>query len=116
KFEAEGRRYRKDGTSFWAHEVIDSIHDDHGALVGYAKITRDKTKQKADADRLASLSRNLDIALENMSQGICLFDKGERLVLANRHYSEIFNFPEGLAAVGRRYVDMVEDAFLLRLA
>ena len=116
KFEAEGRRYRKDGTSFWAHVVIDAIYDDHGELVGYAKITRDKTKQKADADRLARLSRNLDIALENMSQGICLFDKDEKLVLANRHYSEIFNFPEGFAAVGRRYVDMVEEAFLLRLA
>jgi diguanylate cyclase (GGDEF)-like protein/PAS domain S-box-containing protein len=116
KFEAEGWRYRKDGTSFWAHVVIDPIYDDHGDLVGYAKITKDETKQKADADRIAQMSRNLDIALENMSQGICLFDKDERLLLANRHYSKIFNFPEGFAAVGRCYRDIVEQGFLLRIA
>ena len=116
KFEAEGRRYRKDGTSFWAHVVIDAIYDDHGELMGYAKITRDKTKQKAAADRLAQLSRNLDIALENMSQGICLFDKDGKLVLANGHYRRIFNFPDDFAAVGRSYLDMVEQAFLLRVA
>ena len=115
KFEAEGWRYRKDGTSFWAHVVIDPIYDDNGALVGYAKITKDQTKQKADADRINQVSRNLDIALENMSQGICLFDKDERLVLANRHYSKIFGFPEGFAAVGRSYRDIVEQGYLLRL-
>jgi diguanylate cyclase (GGDEF)-like protein/PAS domain S-box-containing protein len=116
KFEAQGWRYRKDGTSFWAHVAIDPIYDDRGELVGYAKITKDGTKQKADADRIAQVSRNLDIALENMSQGICLFDKDQRLVLANRHYSEIFNFPEGFAAVGRSYRDIVEQGFLLRLS
>ena len=115
KFEAEGWRYRKNGTSFWAHVVIDPIYDDHGALVGYAKITKDQTKQKADADRINRVSRNLDVALENMSQGICLFDKDEKLVLANRHYSEIFSFPEGFAAIGRSYRDIVEQGYLLRL-
>ncbi|MCH3868486.1 PAS domain-containing protein, partial [Campylobacter jejuni] len=39
RFEAEGWRVRKDGTPFWAHVVIDAIHDDTGALIGYAKIT-----------------------------------------------------------------------------
>jgi diguanylate cyclase (GGDEF)-like protein/PAS domain S-box-containing protein len=116
KFEAEGWRYRKDGTSFWAHVVLDAIHGDHGELVGYAKITKDKTKQKADADRIARVSRNLDIALENMSQGICLFDRDQKLVLANRHYSEIFKFPEGFAAVGRPYREIVEQGYLLILA
>jgi diguanylate cyclase (GGDEF)-like protein/PAS domain S-box-containing protein len=115
KYEAEGWRYRKDGTSFWAHVVIDPIYGDRGELVGYANITRDKTKQKVDADRIAQVSRNLDIALENMSQGICLFDRDERLVLANRHYSEIFNFPQGFAAVGRSYSDIVKQGYDLRL-
>ena len=42
RFEAEGWRIRKDGSKFWAHVVIDAIHDD-GELVGFAKITRDCT-------------------------------------------------------------------------
>lgn len=46
RFEEQGWRYRKDGTSFWAHVVIDAVHDDDGKLIGYAKITRDCTEQQ----------------------------------------------------------------------
>jgi PAS domain S-box-containing protein len=46
KFEKEAWRVRKDGTRFWAHVVIDSIHDDEGRHVGFAKITRDVTDKK----------------------------------------------------------------------
>ncbi len=50
RYEAEGWRVRKDGTQFWAHVVIDAIHDDTGELLGFAKITRDMTeKRQADA-------------------------------------------------------------------
>lgn len=47
KYETEALRLRKDGTPFWAHVVIDPIHDEHGAHVGYAKITRDITQKRA---------------------------------------------------------------------
>ncbi|MCW2290416.1 diguanylate cyclase (GGDEF)-like protein/PAS domain S-box-containing protein [Pseudomonas sp. BIGb0408] len=46
RFEAQGWRLRKDGTSFWAHVVIDAVHDDDGQLIGFAKITRDCTEQR----------------------------------------------------------------------
>jgi len=50
RYEAEGWRLRKDGTRFWAHVVIDAVHDEMGSLIGFAKITRDLTeKRKADA-------------------------------------------------------------------
>ncbi|MCE3270287.1 MAG: hybrid sensor histidine kinase/response regulator [Ramlibacter sp.] len=52
KFEAEGWRVRKDGTRFWAHVVIDPIHDDDDRLVGFAKITRDITERKNAAAAL----------------------------------------------------------------
>src|ERR1700754_364485 len=52
RVEDEGWRIRKDGTRFWAHVVIDRILDDHGTLVGYAKVTRDVTEQKASARQL----------------------------------------------------------------
>jgi PAS domain S-box-containing protein len=48
--EREGLRFRKDGTTFWAHVVVDPIFDASGQLIGYAKITRDVTeKRKTDA-------------------------------------------------------------------
>jgi PAS domain S-box-containing protein len=46
RFEAEGWRVRKDGTHFWTHVVIDPVIDD-GDLIGYAKITRDVSEQRA---------------------------------------------------------------------
>ncbi|KHJ65084.1 histidine kinase, partial [Pantoea rodasii] len=46
RFEDEGWRYRKDGSAFWAHVIIDAIRDDSGKLIGYAKITRDCTEQR----------------------------------------------------------------------
>ncbi|UPG87417.1 PAS domain S-box protein [Luteibacter aegosomatis] len=47
RVEAEGWRVRKDGTRFWAHVIIDRIRDDQGRLVGFAKVTRDVTEQRA---------------------------------------------------------------------
>ena len=52
RFEKEGWRVRKDGTRFWAHVVIDSIRDDQGSLIGYAKITRDITERKEAQQKL----------------------------------------------------------------
>jgi len=52
RFEAEGYRVRKDGSRFWAHVIIDAIRDDHGQLVGFAKITRDLTEKKKAAEAL----------------------------------------------------------------
>ena len=47
QFEHEGWRVRKDGTRFWAHVVIDPIRSPEGAVIGYAKITRDLTERAA---------------------------------------------------------------------
>src|SRR6201996_3003953 len=46
RWEHEGQRVRKDGTTFWAHVVIDAIRDDDGKLVGFAKVTRDITERR----------------------------------------------------------------------
>ncbi|MCX8963043.1 bifunctional diguanylate cyclase/phosphodiesterase [Erwinia psidii] len=46
RYEVEGWRYRKDGSVFWAHVVIDAVHDDDGVLIGYAKITSDCTEKQ----------------------------------------------------------------------
>ncbi|HAT33743.1 MAG TPA: hybrid sensor histidine kinase/response regulator [Janthinobacterium sp.] len=52
RFETEAWRVRKDGSRFWAHVVIDAIHEDDGTLMGFAKITRDITEKKLAAEML----------------------------------------------------------------
>ena len=44
--EDRGWRVRKDGTRFWADVVVTALHDEHGALRGFAKVTRDLSERK----------------------------------------------------------------------
>jgi PAS domain S-box-containing protein len=68
RFEAEGWRYRKDGTRFWASVVIDPVRDDSGALIGYAKITRDLSER-----------REAQLALEQAQQAFFQSQKMEAI-------------------------------------
>ena len=52
KYEAEGSRVRKDGSTFTANVVINAIRDPSGRLLGFAKITRDITQKKAVEEQL----------------------------------------------------------------
>ncbi|MFP5390591.1 MAG: PAS domain S-box protein [Gammaproteobacteria bacterium] len=61
RYEAEGQRVRKDGSRFWAHVIIDAIRSDDGALLGFAKITRDITEREEAA-------RSLERAREELFQ------------------------------------------------
>ncbi len=45
KYEVEAWRVRKDGTRFRAGVLIDPIHAETGALIGFAKVTRDLTER-----------------------------------------------------------------------
>jgi PAS domain S-box-containing protein len=58
-FESEGWRIRKDGTHFWAHVVIDPIKNELGALIGFAKVTRDVTERRETAALLEKTKESL---------------------------------------------------------
>jgi len=45
RHEHEGWRLRKDGSTFWANDVITAIRDQAGALRGFARLTRDLTER-----------------------------------------------------------------------
>ena len=75
KYEAESPRVRKDGTRFIANVVIDSLRDESGRLVGFAKITRDVTErhqQQAELEeaRIALAQSQKMEALGQLSGGI----------------------------------------------
>ena len=46
RFEEEGWRVKKDGGQFWANVVITAVRDEKGALIGFAKVTRDLTERR----------------------------------------------------------------------
>lgn len=107
KFEGEGWRLRRDGSRFWAHVVIDPICDEDGALIGFAKITRDLTEAKRQADEVRRVRETLDLALANMSQGLCLFDGEERLQLCNDRCREILGFGDDGPRLGMSFTDLL---------
>lgn len=50
RIEDEGWRVRKDGTRFWADVVITALRNKDGALMGFAKVTRDLTQRRQDEE------------------------------------------------------------------
>lgn len=56
RVEDEGWRLKKDGSRFWANVVITALHDDSGALVGFAKITQDLTKRREAEEQARELA------------------------------------------------------------
>ncbi|QRE75420.1 putative bifunctional diguanylate cyclase/phosphodiesterase [Methylobacterium aquaticum] len=115
RFEAEGWRYRRDGTAFWALVVIDAIRDEDGRLLGFAKITRDRTEKRAQElqilkakelaerhrDELAATTDFLDSVVATMPSSVIVQDATTGLIrLANRQATTLFCGCAG-ALVGR---------------
>jgi PAS domain S-box-containing protein len=55
RHEDEGWRIRKDGSRFWAAVTITALRDDAGELIGFVKVTRDRTEHKLRDDRLRAV-------------------------------------------------------------
>ena len=111
RFEDEGWRYRKDGSAFWAHVVIDAIHDDDGKLVGFAKITRDRTERReqeqqvlrardlaeAQSAQKTALSKFLDNIIANIPSCVIVEDAITReILLVNDRSQQLFGLSKSL--------------------
>ncbi|HEX8371799.1 MAG TPA: PAS domain S-box protein [Chthoniobacterales bacterium] len=63
----QGIRVRKDGSTFQADVLITAIHDSHGILRGYTKLTRDITDQirTREAEEARIAAENASLAKDN---------------------------------------------------
>ena len=68
RFEEEGWRVRKDGSSFWASVVVTAVRDDSGRLLGFAKVTRDLTERNRFEAELIRAKVTAERASEAKSQ------------------------------------------------
>ncbi|WP_207459720.1 EAL domain-containing protein [Azospirillum sp. SYSU D00513] len=82
----------------------DEIGTLYNAVLGY----RDSLERILLLSAQSETERQrFEAALDNMSQGLCMFDPGDRLIVCNRRYAELYGLPPALTAPGTGLADMV---------
>jgi diguanylate cyclase (GGDEF)-like protein len=61
--------------------------------------------------QLDEARRQLDVAISNVSQGICFFDGEQRLIVCNRRLGEIYRLPHAATRPGIGFADMMAQWF-----
>ena len=65
EYTGEGRRVRSDESKFWAGVTLTALRDAQGALLGFAKITRDLTARRAADALIQAAAEAADAARES---------------------------------------------------
>jgi PAS domain S-box-containing protein len=106
RFEGEGWRVRKDGSTFWANSVITPLYDANGALRGYSKVVRDITDRKQAEEELKKQAALLDLAHD----AILVRDLEGRIVFWNRGAQHMYGWSQGEAS-GRVTHELLQTKF-----
>jgi diguanylate cyclase (GGDEF)-like protein len=93
-------------------EVYDQFDKDR---IRYARATRQMIAEVSShsearetaLQRLAEQNRILDAALAHMIQGVAIFDAEQRLIVSNRRYAEIYDFPASLLLPRTHFTELV---------
>jgi PAS domain S-box-containing protein len=93
RFEDEGWRMRKDGTRFWANVVLTALRDDQGALIGYAKVTRDLTDRRRHEESLRNSEARFRALIEGVRDyAIFMLDPAGRVATWNVGAQQILGY------------------------
>src|SRR5215213_9014015 len=57
---------------------------------------------------LEHVNLQLDVALNNMAQGLCMFDASEKLIICNERYRQLYGLPENLVKPGTLLSEIVQ--------
>ena len=71
----------------------------------------DRVKLERMTEELAMQNLRFDAALNHMSQGLCMFDGDEKLVVCNQRYSKIYDLPTELIQPGTSMHDIISYRF-----
>jgi diguanylate cyclase (GGDEF)-like protein/PAS domain S-box-containing protein len=67
---------------------------------GWITTHEDITEQVAAKRIIESQRLHLDAAISNMPQGLCMFDKDQRLIVCNRKYADLYRLTDDLTKPG----------------
>lgn len=66
-------------------------------------------------DDLSETNQRLSLALDNMSQGLCLYDDQDRVLVANHRFAPILGLPEGAIRPGMTFQEVIEAELAVNL-
>ena len=69
--------------------------------------SRQQLRERSDA-AIAEQMERLETALANMSQGLCMFDRDQRVVVANRRYAEMYGLSPDQIRPGTTLKEILE--------
>ena len=75
---------------------------------GTLVLVKQTNRLAAKTNALARTNARFDVAISNMSQGLCLFDVEKRLVVSNSRYQEIYDLPNELVMPGTPLSQIVQ--------
>ncbi len=84
RFEDEGLRVRKDGTTFWGNVIITAIFDKAGELQGFSKLTRDLTDRRKADEAIRESNQNLERRVEERTRELTLLADSLKTEVAER--------------------------------
>jgi diguanylate cyclase (GGDEF)-like protein/PAS domain S-box-containing protein len=94
----------------FAYGMTDMTLSIRDVVVEALVTTRDKA---ALATRFEDQSKRFDVALNNMSHGLCMFDRENRLLVWNERFLAMSGLPESVVAAGARVRDLVRHSVRL---
>jgi diguanylate cyclase (GGDEF)-like protein/PAS domain S-box-containing protein len=90
RFEDQGWRLRKDGSTFWANVVITAIRDKANKPVGFAKVTRDMTERQLAMEQIRASEARLQAFMKHSPSVMFIKDLQGRYLHVNDRFTEVF--------------------------
>jgi len=103
----EIKNRKKNGDSFWVNLTILPFLNARGVPYQYVCTVTDITMNKQLEEKLKRERQTLGFMVENLGQGLSVFDKDLNLVVVNNKFAEFLKLPENLARVGTRFEDII---------
>jgi PAS domain S-box-containing protein len=93
RYEGEGWRERKDGSRFYAAVALSRLQDDTGELVGFVKVTQDRTRYRELGEALQRREAELRLIIDAIPGLVAYMSTEERYRQVNRAYEDWFGRP-----------------------
>ena len=106
RYEGEGWRERKDGSRFYAAVSLSRLQDDAGELVGFVKVTQDRTRYRELSAALERREAELRLIVDAIPGLVAYMSADETYQQVNRAYEDWFHRPAA-ELIGKHIADVV---------